>query len=364
MVNKRANRDEFSEYEGLLGSSAVAKDLARRFDAHHLWSPSQLEQYGNCPFQFYAQQLLSLSAPKDITVANDLGRRGSILHQVLAAVHQKLSSQRLDLAEEESIREALVDRFRQALEEEIEAHPLSGMEESLREIERREIDGWASQYAEQEITYRRQWTELDEPPRPAFFEVRFGPEVSGSTEELASSLSTKIPFELDLGEQQIRITGQIDRIDVGRIGKVTVFNVIDYKSGKDVTFRGEHLAAGKQLQLPLYALAAEELLLASEGAQAMAAGYWSIQGKGFEKGALHLKSPEGDSLQSSTEWEQLRGQLIETLRELVLGVQRGEFPVYNTDEKCTSWCDYRTICRVGQIRSLEKQWPPTEESAS
>ena len=361
-IASRSQWEDFGKYEGLLTSPAAQADLARRFDSEHLWSPSQLEGYANCPFRFFSSHLLALSPPKDIAVANDLGRRGSILHQVLAEVHQKLSSQALEVDDDEPTREALAERFRQVLSEEVAAHPLSGLDESLREIERREIEGWAIQYADQEIQYRQKWQEIDRPPRPTYFEVRFGPEVRGSADETASPLSTKIPFELDLGNQQIRITGQIDRIDVGRIGNLTVFNVIDYKSGnKEISFKPEHLAAGKQVQLPLYALAAEELLLSGEKAQALAAGYWSIQNKGFEKGAIHLKSPDGNGLQPSEEWGQLRQQLVETLGNLVEGVQSGHFPVFNSDENCTRGCPYRTICRVGQIRALEKQWPPEQE---
>lgn len=364
-IASRAKRDVFGEFEGLLTSEAAQADLSRRFDARHLWSPSQLEEYGSCPFRFFSNQLLKLRAPTDIAVANDVGRRGSILHQVLAEVHQKLATQQSQLPEEEASRDALAEQFRRALQEEIEARPLSGLEEALREIERREIDSWALRYADQEINYRRRWEELDQPPRPAYFEVRFGPEVASSAEESVSPLSQPIPFELDLGEQQIRITGQIDRIDVGRIGQLTVFNVIDYKSGRsEIIFKQEHLQTGKQLQLPLYALAAEELLLADQQAEAMSVGYWSVQKSGFEKSALNLKLPTGNGLEASAEWQQIREQLIATLRRLVQGVQQAQFPVFNAEEHCTSWCEYRTICRVGQIRSLEKQWPPVEEPSS
>ena len=360
-VASRAKREAFGPFEGLLESDVARKALTNAFDVSHLWSPSQLEDYAGCPFRFFAGQLLGLKPAKDITVANDMGRRGSMLHQVLASVHQRLAEQPLELSDDEPLRELLAERFREELANEIAAHPLSGLQESLREIERREVDSWATQYAEQELTYRSRWEEIDQPPRPAHFEVRFGPEVSGGDQAPQSPLSKPVPFELDLGEAQIRITGQIDRIDLGRVGEVTVFNIIDYKSGKEVRFKHEHLASGKQLQLPLYAMAAEQLLLADQGAQAMAVGYWSIQGKGFEKGALHLKTPAADGLQSSSEWEEIQAQLVETLKQLVNGVQQGEFPVYNSDENCTSWCDYRTICRVAQIRSLEKRWPEEGE---
>lgn len=359
-VASRAKRDQFGPFEGICTSEQAAALLKSAFNENHLWSPSQLEEYGRCPFRFFAAQVLGLQEQADITVANNMGRRGSLLHQVLAAVHQQLAEKPLESEDDQHWREQLVERFRQALDKEIESRPLGGIEQSLREIERREIDAWAENYAKQEFNYRQRWSDLDQPPQPTYFEVRFGPEVAASDQSEQSPLSTPLPFELDLGQQQIRITGQIDRIDVGRVGNVAVFNVIDYKSGKEVKFKPAELLAGKQLQLPLYALAAEEVLLSGQNAEALAAGYWSIQGKGFEAGALELQSAEGATLKRQPSAESLREQLVETLGRIVGDIQQGKFPVYNSEEKCTGWCEYRTICRIGQIRSLEKQWPQDE----
>jgi ATP-dependent helicase/nuclease subunit B len=329
-----------------------------------------LESYAACSFRFFAENLLELKALDDLTLAGDPGRRGSLLHQVLAAIHAQLLEQPADSPTDEAWQAELAARFARALEAHIAATPLGGVEESLREIERRQIDAWADRYARQEAEYRQRWRHLDEPPRPAFFEVRFGPGESASAGGAAGAsaggsaggASNPLPFELDLGEEKIRIVGQIDRIDVGRVGGVTVLNVIDYKSGREVRLKDEHFQAGRQLQLPLYALAAEEHLFHDQGARALAAGYWSIQGQGFEKGHMTLRSVESGSLGEPA--LPVRSQVRETVRQLVAGIRAGQFPVYNVDPKCTHWCEFSTICRVAHIRSLEKQWPPAEEPAS
>ncbi len=363
-IASRGKRDQFGPYEGICSGEHTVSALLEGFGANHLWSPSQLEEYARCPFRFFAAQILSLRQQQEIAVENNMGRRGSLLHQVLAAVHQQLAQQPLDCEDEAQWREQLVEKFREALDEEIQQRPLGGIQQSLREIERREVSEWAENYAEQEHNYRERWSDLDEPPRPAYFEVRFGPEVAASEQIDDTVISTPLPFELDLGHQQIRITGQIDRIDLGRVGNVVVLNVIDYKSGKEVKFKTEDFLSGRQLQLPLYALAAEELLLADQQAEALAAGYWSLQGKGFEAGAFQLQTAEGSVLKPQPTAETYREQLVETLGRLVGNVQQGKFPVYNPEDKCTSWCEYRTICRIGQIRSLEKQWPRDEAPSS
>jgi hypothetical protein len=45
--------------------------------------------------------------------------------------------------------------------------------------------------------------------------------------------------------------------------------------------------------------------------------------------------------------------------QLVEGIKAGQFPVYSLDDDCTGRCAFRTVCRVNQVRSLEKQWPQT-----
>ena len=54
---------------------------------------------------------------------------------------------------------------------------------------------------------------------------------AGRRERRRSSIPSTTRFGSISAARQIRVTGRIDRIDVGRVGGKTVFNVIDYKSG-------------------------------------------------------------------------------------------------------------------------------------
>ena len=364
-VAQRSTRDTFGAYEGLLLSDAAATALARQFDGEHLWSPSQLESYAACPFRFFAEQLLGLEPLSELILSNDARRRGSLLHQVLAEIHLQLSREKLGETTSDQTSHELVRRFLAALDAAVKASPLRGIEHSLREIERREIEAWADDYATQEQNYRSQWKHLDEPPSPTYFEVRFGPETRGGA-DTSDRASTPLPFELDLGAERIRLTGQIDRVDVGRVGEVTVFNIIDYKSGQEVKLKLDKVRSGRQLQLPLYALAAEQLLLAEQGAVALATGYWNIRGKGFETrpgASLQLHELADQTLRTSADWQQLQPEIFNRVQQLIRGIRKGEFPVYNEDEHCTRSCALSTICRIGQIRNMEKIWPLEVENA-
>ncbi len=364
-IAERGKREEFGVYEGLILGNSARKVLAQRFDSEHLWSASQLENYATCPFRFFGEQLLSLEAPEELALRSDAMRRGSLLHQVLATLHQHVEGMTgEEKSDDENTAEdpatELARRFHRALQQAIDAAPLYGLQQALREIERREIEALAPKYAQQEVDYRGRWRHLDQPPVPQFFEVRFGPKTwtGGESDDSGSSA---LPFELDLGEERILLTGQIDRVDVGRVGGITVFNIIDYKSGKEVKLKVEKVQSGQQLQLPLYAMAAEHLLLADQNAMALTTGYWSVAGKGFPTGrggALEVRQLEAGDLQTSPQWDELQPVLLQRVRELVRGIREGQFPVYNADENCTRSCTLATICRVAHIRSLEKEWVP------
>jgi hypothetical protein len=127
--------------------------------------------------------------------------------------------------------------------------------------------------------------------------------------------------------------------------------------------KDQEIHAGRQLQLPLYALAVEQLLLAGERAAALSAGFWSIRGKGFAAtarsgGPLTIRDVRDGKLVPAPSWSTTREKLVARIGEIIAAIRRGHFPVYNEDDQCTSMCELRTICRVAHIRSLEKVWPP------
>jgi len=370
-ISSRGVRDQFGRHEGMLHSQAAQNVLSQRYDAAHLWSPSQLESYAACPFRFYAQQVLGLEPLPELALRSDPRRRGTLLHQALAMLHEKLhdASQAAEQISDDQLPEneaLLIERFRQALNQCVDNRPLGGIDRPLREIERREIEAWAPQYAQQHSAYQARWSDLTEPFQPSYFEVRFGPGSRASQTDADLKLSTDEPYRFQLGNEQILITGQIDRIDAGRVGNKLVLNIIDYKSGKGVRFTGEQMLAGTQLQLPLYALAAEEHLLSDLDAETLAAGYWNVKDKGFGsgkgKGTLEMREIDAGRLHPSAEWEELRGQLVERIEQLIFGIRQGQFPVFNRDLHCTRWCPYRTTCRVAHVRSLEKTWPPETDA--
>ena len=363
-VAGRSDRKVFGGFEGVFTSDAARARLAAQYGPEYIWSPSRLETYAACPFRFFGEHLLKLEALPELALESDLARRGSLLHDTLARLYGRIN----ELADKgnRATPAEVADNFLDMLQRIVDERPRRGLDRALVEIEKRQIAAWAEQFARQHEEYSAAWPQLDGELRATYFEARFGPKNRRSESTDDAVLSTDEAFELKVGDEPIRFTGQIDRIDVGRVGGVTVFNVIDYKTSAKHCVDEAKMRAGTQLQLPLYALAVAELLLAEQEAVGLSAGYWSIRGKGFAAaarsgGPLTLAEVERGVLREAAHWPELKGALLQRIAEIVYGIRQGWFPVYNEDKECGQFCPLSTGCRIAHVRNLEKVWlPPTE----
>jgi ATP-dependent helicase/DNAse subunit B len=332
--------------------------LARRFGPEHLWSPSQWESYAACPYKFFLQNVLSLEPLGDLTLEVDHRRRGSLAHDMLALFHSKLrdaspAEWNALLADEARFEAAL----KSTLDEVMSASGASpgGIEAALLELDRREIQKWIAHYPSHYGKYDGSWRNFDAPMMPAHFELRFGRARPGeASPEDAGSIDNA--FSLDLGGEQVLVTGRIDRIDIGQVGGRTVFNVIDYKSGQRPTLTREKVLSGERLQPALYVMAAQALLFGDDKATPLWAGYWSMKNgvTTSDKYSLRCTVEGGEPTES---WSELKPAVTARIREFVHAIRAGQFPVASRDPDCTSRCEFSTVCRVSQIRSLGKQWP-------
>jgi ATP-dependent helicase/DNAse subunit B len=295
---------------------------------------------------------------EDLTLEFDVLERGRLAHDVLAAFHRRVNEQlgrpgsplKLDAAEFDRLLAAAID-------EALPPAPSNPVQAALREVDRRQVTQWLAQYRTQCEKYDKQWQGFKSLMAAELFEVSFG---HGNGEPP----SVDRPLELTAENQTVRIAGRIDRIDCGIEAGHTVFNVLDYKTGRSVRFTAEAVAAGTALQLPLYALAAMELLLTDRDALPWQAGYWHLREDGFKpRQALRMYRNDDGRIELEPAWEQMRAGLADTVVGLVRGIRRGQFPVCSRDDRCTGYCPFSTVCRVNQVRSLEKICQPTAELA-
>ena len=355
LLYSRQDRERFGPAEGVLRGAAARRELAAEFSSQRTFSATELERYAYCPFRFFMERILKIEPVEDLALEFDVLGRGRVAHEVLADFHRRVNRR---LGRPASPLELEADEFDALLDEAVQnslpPEPSNPVKAAMREIDRRLVVEWMSRYREQVEKYDAQWKGFDTPPAPELFEVAFGRGNEGPP-------STDKPLEFVREGETIRVSGRIDRVDVGAVAGRGVFNVLDYKTGGSVRVNPESVKAGTTLQLPLYSLAAMKLLLADRDLLPWRAGYWYVRDGGYKpRQALRMYVDEGGSIELDPTWEELRTGLGDTVAELVHAMRRGCFPVCCADDRCTGRCPYGAVCRVNHIRSLEKTCRPTD----
>jgi RecB family exonuclease len=352
----RQDHNQFSPAEGILQSPESHSYLASRFPPQHVFAATDLERYAACPFQFFMERILEIEPIEDLALEFDVRHRGRVVHDVLAMLHRRINERfgrpasplELEAAEFDAMLAA-------AIADSLPPAPKNPVQAALREVDRRLVVEWLGQYRSQWEKYAEHWDGFSRPMMPELFEASFGRNADPQN-------PTDRPLEFSARGQTVRIAGRIDRVDTGVVAGETAFNIIDYKTGGSIPFSSETIRAGITLQLPLYVFAVLELLLSDRDAVPWWAGYWYVRDKGLRpKQVLRMYRNDDGRIELESEWETVRAGLGETVVGLVYGIRYGQFPVCCGDEYCTGRCPFNTVCRIHQVRSLEKTWRPTAE---
>ena len=328
----RRERTDFNQYDGWLMDSAAIAQIAAKLGPDRSFSPSQLESFAYCPFQFFARYVLGLKLTDALDeLAEDYAERGREVHEVLETVHKTLKDKgSTDLLGDLTIHiqthmGVRLDSF---------DHPIppgeADVAEVLREINTRRVGRALDRYLAQ---FRLYASKVGEGAIPDQFEVKFG-----LHEQDPASLDHLI---LGAGETQIKVQGVIDRIDRVEVDGQPRFRVIDYKTGSNPS-PGD-VKSGQASQLPLYALAVEQLVLLDERADFLDAGYWSLPKDGFK----------GVKLDN---WADFRVGVVEFVEAMVGKLRGGVFPIASRESNCMQFCDFQKTCRVKEVRQTRKTW--------
>jgi ATP-dependent helicase/DNAse subunit B len=358
-TGERSRRDAFGTFEGIVLGPAAQARLAARYGPDHCWSTSQLEDYAYCPHKFFLQRVLGLNELEELSLDDDYALRGRRFHTLLTRVHRQLKAS----GGPTSPTECDVQTFQRLVSDTLTAvieqsGPDSALGAAFDWIDNQIIARWVQKYLEQYLKYDQAFSDCDERPRPAYFEVSFGPAKDDEEADEVDPVSRHVAYELTCNGISIRLSGRVDRIDIGLVDGQLVFNVLDYKTNA-AAYRADSILDGSKLQLPLYAMAIQDLLLADQNAIPWQGGYWHVRDGGFNpKRAVSFHERTGDGIRRTELWGEFRERLVQHVTSLVLGIQQGQFPMHCEDEQCTGRCSYKTVCRVHAVRSLEKTWQP------
>ncbi len=345
VADQRFHSDEHNPYDGLLRHPAVLAELRQRFDGEKIISPTALETYIACPFRFLLEDVLHLEPLEEPGEDIEGSDRGLVFHRTLAWLHRHLKDQGIHGPTIE------VDQLiREQLDEEVRRHSghASRAAEALWQIEGRRLQRRAVRYRGDWEKFVATWAELKVVPRPEYLEKGFGTKPADGDEPA--------PPLLIVGDGvEVRLGGRIDRVDVAETEAGTFFWIVDYKTGRSGNYSAASLKSFQRLQLTLYALAVERVLLVGRGARPLGLAYWLVTDIG-PKVVLPGDRKHHGWFRNADEWAKVSGLLETLVVDLVKHVRAGDFPLEPRSDTCTETCPYSQVCRITQSRAVEKRW--------
>lgn len=272
-------------------------------------SLSALERYQDCPFKFFAADVLNLEEAPEDEPSRSPRARGRFIHEVFQRFFEAWDRQAGG-----TIDPARIDEAR-ALFEQVGEPLLSVLPEAEAALERARLFGSAI--------------------APGLVDVVLGIEASRPVKVVERWLEYRLDGDFSLGASDGRrapLRGVADRIDLLEGRRL---RVIDYKSGSAPNVK-------RALQVPVYALCATERLESRDGDS------WTVDEAAYVafsgKRALVPVVKAGAS-DPAAPLEAARARLF----DLLDAVGRGEFPARPHDPMICTWCAYPSVCRKDYV---------------
>ena len=358
----RSSRASLPEYNGIIGPnlSPAAMQTLDKF-RHRVYSVTQLESFGKCPFQFFADKVLRLNVIEEPEEGLTPLERGDLLHQILFEFYSARRNRGAP-----PLWNASEDEFARAHKEvvAIANNKIAALSvtDALRDVENETILGSdRRQGVLREFLLRERGRETS--TTPAYFEAAFGGRVES---ERRTDPQLRHTDAIIAGNVQLR--GKIDCIDAGD----KFFSIIDYKTGG---YPGrEEIDLGISLQLPLYLYAVERMLTgnAGEGLKPAAGMYYILKSPVNEKVGIGSEEHNGEAFPKSHRSKQLVADDLELRRvidravafvnEYVDTIAKGSFPVEPKDpRRVCAYCDFQTTCRIQVRRPVDDRRGESEQ---
>ena len=325
-INKRVAIEEgralgeLNSYNGVMGDQKIIEALKNRYQ-DTVYSTSRLEQYAQCPWLFFGQRVLGLSATEELSTGITPLHRGNIIHHILARFLQNYIGETLTYTHRTTYM-AELNRYLLAEISDLKAS-LSSSGALWVELEYEYIRIMLRLWLDHEIDLQSNTMY-----RPNALEYDFSDDRSLLLENETSTMW---------------ISGFIDRVDVSADGLL----IYDYKTGQVSTLAD--IKNGLAFQIPFYLLAAA---LRFPEKKVVGGGYYQI-GSDFKRtrgmwhtdylGDVNLSNRISDQV-AAADWEPLfesSKNFAFTYRDRITA---GVFPVQPTKE-CSDYCIFKRICR-------------------
>jgi len=312
--------------DGLIVSDAEAlQALASHRLTARAWSPSSLQKFAECPYQFALHGILGLKPRDEAEPLEQLDplTRGGLFHAVQFALLGDLKKSGLLPVSPRNLAEGLrhldkaLDRVAGEYQEKL-APAITRVWQTGVEDLRTDLRGWLQFVAANEGGWE-----------PLHFEFAFGlPASAGRDPE-----STAAEAILDEG---VRLRGSIDLIE--RDAASGALRVTDHKTGKRPDAIPLYVGGGKLLQPLLYGLAAQGLLGHSVGTGRL---FYATQRGGYDVVTIQIH-------------EKSRQILARLLGNIDASIANGFLPPAPQKDTCER-CDYRPVCGPYEEQRFEQE---------
>ncbi|MBL1135249.1 MAG: hypothetical protein HND46_08015 [Chloroflexi bacterium] len=331
----------FDQYSGVLSSPALIARVAAQLGSSRKWSASQFNDYGYCPFRFFAKRVLRLEELKAPEEGYDAAQLGSVQHEVLENTYLRILNEGLLIQPENEKRAIQIlteeaARWLPTAPQRWGFRPTPLWEQEKDEIVRR-------------LTLLISLDFSDNPKSPFVATARSKSTISELVDSVRGErrvFALEKAFGMDGGLEAVVdgeagplwVRGKIDRMD--RIGDKLI--IIDYKSGSK-TPKNEDIEEGRNFQMLLYLLAARQIIAQEHPELEVRAGmFWSIR----------TRKADGQILADDS----LLQEAQRRLHEYIVAGRQGRFQVQPTKYdhgKCFAYCEYHQFCRVHRGSGLK-----------
>ncbi|MFP4323260.1 MAG: PD-(D/E)XK nuclease family protein [Anaerolineales bacterium] len=311
----------FDGHSGILSHPALLAEVGRRLGPSHRWSATQFNDLGLCGFRYFSKRLLGLEAYEEPEDGLTVLQIGNIYHKVLEQTYAEIQAREMTITLE-NLDVALVI---------LEERAAQVFDNAPGEYGFQAAGLWEQQQHDM-LEKMRAVLRLDFSPDSPVNQLAAGPRQTFAV-EAPFGYEGQPAVVIDGPAGPLLARGYIDRLDIS--GDAVI--VLDYKSGS--TPRTADMAEGRNYQMLLYLLAAEQALAQNGYAGYRVAGglFWGIT---RNKADGRIRYPDEAV-------EQARAHL----HEAVTAARRGIFanqPRKLAKGKCAHYCEFSRLCRVNR----------------
>ena len=327
--SRRLSFSPFDRYSGILTRPHLLGMVADALGSDHVWSATELNDYGLCGFRYFAKRLLKLDNVEEPEPGINALQLGLLSHSILEATYRRIRTEQLDI--DENNEEAALSIFDEQAAVLLKDAPQdygflasAAWEERAKLLRSRLVSLVKLDFSAKS-------------PLSNFGKMRQVRMLERYFDEALIEMPGDMPA--------LRVAGFIDRIDWVDDELV----LADYKTGSGAISRRQ-MEIGRDFQMLVYVLAMAWAEQQHSGEPRLSGGlFWHL--RNLKVSGVYNAQDEDD-----------RAALEIARQHLARNVQQGrqgQFPVHATElenGKCARYCEFTHLCRM-RVTSRMKQLP-------